>query len=148
MKVSIFSDKEISKETLMKLTFIISIIMIVFCIINIFLMLYKNFYVDLGKITVFNEMNNSNFEELSYYVCDSKHKIIVSQYEKIDNMGNKNIYIKCTGKFDFYPSSTIFSVDIDNKTDRVYLENKKGELKEIWNKNDFSLIVSGVDQSE
>lgn len=140
MKVSRFSDKEISNESIMKFAFIIIIIMIIFCIIYIFLLLYEDFYIDLGEVTMFNETNNSNFEELRYYVCDSKHRIIISQHEKVDNMGNKNIYIKCVGKFDFFPSSTIFSIKIDDKTNKVFLENKKGELKEIWNKDEFSLI--------
>ena len=153
MKDSI--TKSISNKKIMNFTFIIDIILIIFFIICIFLLLYKNFYIDLNKLTMYNyidlnkptmynEKNNNNFEILCFDVFDREHKINISQHEEIDNAGNKIVYIKCKGQFSTSPSSTIFDIKIDDKTEKVYLENKKGELREIWNRNDGSLIKGSI----
>ncbi len=145
MRVSIFSNKEISKEKIFKFTFFITIIIIfIFTIIRLFLLTYNNFYVELSGLSIINKENNNSEQELSYYITDKKYDLVFSEYEVIDNIGNKDIHIKCTGKYNTMPSTQTCSVKIDNKINRVYLEDKNGNLREIWNKNEGSLIDAKI----
>ena len=59
-----------------------------------------------------------------------------------DATNGKEIYITPIGKFTYFdkPSRTFFYFNINNDTERVFLKDKKGNIKEIWNKDNGILI--------
>lgn len=129
---------------------IISIIKAVLISIIIILVLFLffqkieekcNFFVDINNLYVSyqaKEKIDENTIELTFCAIDSKFNLDF-KYEK--NNG-KDIYIEPLGKFTYFssPSRVYFYVNINENTERVFLRDKKGNIKEIWNKDNGVLI--------
>lgn len=100
-----------------------------------------NFAVDINNLYIsYNaeEKIDENTTELQFNVIDTKYDL---NFE-YDTTNGKDIYIMPVGKFTYFtkPSRTIFSFNIDEKTEKVFLKDKKGNLKEIWNRDNGILI--------
>ncbi len=57
-------------------------------------------------------------------------------------MNNKSLHIKIVGKFG-EPAGSFYSVDIDSTIKKIYLEDTKGNLLELWNK-DSGLLIEDI----
>ncbi len=100
-----------------------------------------NFNVDINNLYIsYNseEKIDENTIELQFNVIDTKYNL---NFE-YDTTNGKEIYIMPIGKFTYFdkPSRTIFYFNINKDTERVFLKDKKGNIKEIWNK-DNGIIV-------
>lgn len=100
-----------------------------------------NFDVNIDKLYIaYNaeEKIDENTTELQFNVLDTKFNL---DFE-YDTTNGKEIYIMPVGKFTYFtrPSRTIFYFYINNDTQRVFLKDKKGNLKEIWSKDNGILI--------
>lgn len=76
--------------------------------------------------------------------CDVIQDLLPSYLDKItsETTNGKDIYIIPVGKFAYFDkqSRTIFYFNINKDTERVFLKDKKGNIKEIWNKDSGILI--------
>ena len=63
-------------------------------------------------------------------------------YEVTEGMNNKSLHIKIVGKFG-EPAGSFYSVDIDSTIKKIYLEDTKGNLLELWNK-DTGLLIEDI----
>lgn len=100
-----------------------------------------NFNVDINNLYIsYNseEKIDENTTELQFNVADTKFNL---DFE-YDATNGKEIYITPIGKFTYFdkPSRTFFYFNINNDTERVFLKDKKGNIKEIWNKDNGILI--------
>ena len=100
-----------------------------------------NFTVDINNLYIsYNaeEKIDENRTELQFNVVDKKYNLGF----EYDTTNGKDIYIMPVGKFTYFikPSRTIFSFNINENTERVFLKDKKGNLKEIWNRDNGILI--------
>lgn len=81
----------------------------------------------------------TNNNELECYLYSEKYKYIkfCTQKIEIENEGGmKEIHLKIVGRDLFWGwSGTYETFRIDELTDKIYIEDKNGNLKEIWNKN-------------
>ena len=106
----------------------------------------------LSHSQVFVNVNDVNVEymykiedELMVYLYSEKYKkqsLSGEQYEVVDDEGNKEIYLKIAveGLIDYPFDKEIFSgrnevFKLDDSVKKIYIEDKKGNVKEIWNKN-------------
>lgn len=68
--------------------------------------------------------------ELKYYT-----------YEVTKDLRDKSMHIKIVGKYPFgEPAASFYSVDIDTSIKKNYLEDKKGNLLELWDKDTGFLV--------
>lgn len=100
-----------------------------------------NFAVDINNLYIsYNaeEKIDENTTELQFNVIDTKYDL---NFE-YDTSNGKDIYIMPVGKFTYFtkPSRTIFYFNINKDTERVFLKDKKGNVKEIWNRGNGILI--------
>ncbi len=111
----------------------------------------------LSSIEVFVNVNDVNVEymykiddELMVYLYSEKYKkhfLSGEQYEVVDDEGNKEIYLKIAVEgLIHFPRNEILSgrnefFKLDNSVKKIYIEDKKGNVKEIWNK-DMSVMSS------
>lgn len=75
------------------------------------------------------------------HIYNIKHSFnILESYTIEKEDGIKEIYIKFGGDHPIFGRSprgtrTVLELDIDETVDKIYLENEKGDLKEVWNPN-------------
>ena len=60
-------------------------------------------------------------------------------YKVTKDLNNKSLHIKMVGKFG-EPAGSFYSVDVDTSIKKIYLEDKNGNLLELWNKDNGFLI--------
>lgn len=129
-----------------KIAIIKTICIFIIIMLVIFLFLQEivskfNFDVDINNLYIsYNaeEKIDENTTELQFNVIDTEYNL---NFE-YDTTNGKDIYIMPVGKFAYFtkPSRTIFFFNINNDTERVFLKDKKGNIKEIWNKDSGILI--------
>ncbi len=118
-----------------------TILICIIIILSVFLILQQieekcEFFVDVNSFNIsYNreETLDDNTKELQFGVNDKKFNL----YFKYNETNGKDIYIETVGKASCFgpPSRTILTVNIKENTERVFLRDKKGNIKEIWNKN-------------
>lgn len=122
---------------------IFAVLLTIIILFNIYIALriydkYVEIFIDVDTIYIANsQKEKANGKEiLTFFLCHEKYNLQLSQYEKIENDGNKIIYFKVVGKYPFTSkvNRTYYSFDIDENTEKIYMEDKDGNLKEIWNK--------------
>lgn len=94
------------------------------------------FFVDINNLNIAyqsEEKLNENTIELEFQAIDKKFNLDF----KYEETNGKDIYIVPVGKFTYWssPSKTYFYANINENTERVFLKDKKGNVKEIWNKD-------------
>ena len=99
---------------------------------NTYYVTIKKTYDDKEKIITEEKIDETTIE-LQFNVIDTKYNL---NFE-YDTTNGKEIYIMPIGKFTYFdkPSRTIFYFNINKDTERVFLKDKKGNIKEIWNKD-------------
>lgn len=123
-----------------------AILIFIIIILSLFLVFQKieekcNFFVDINNIYISyqaSEKINENTIEMTFCAQSSKYNLEF----KYDKNNEKEIYVEPVGKFTFLSSSSrsYFYVDINENTERIFLKDKKGNVKEIWNKWNGFLI--------
>ena len=101
---------------------------------------YAKFYVDVNSLDIvyLGKEKYDGIDTLNFQICDKKYDLEFYQYEINENTNGKIIYVKTVGKCPFGQTARCYcSIEIDETVERIYLEDKKGDLKEIWNKNVF-----------
>ncbi len=132
-------------------TIIFTIILTIDIIIGIFiaymLLNNKEAFVDVNDVNVeyMFKLEDGEKEELRTYLYSEKYKkhfLIGNKYEIVDSEGNKEIYLKIAVKglinlsFDGTGNSGRNEFfELDENVKKIYIEDKKGNLKEIWNKD-------------
>ncbi len=110
-------------------------------IIIIILIFNVKFNINLDEIYVGyrqESVTEENRELLFYFTIQKNGMLEFYNYEKIDSTGRKEIHIKISYKLE--PTTDkgcmFFKiVEIDENTDKVFIENGKGNQKEIWNRD-------------
>ena len=105
-------------------------------------------FVDVNDVNVEYMFTHEDDEtkRLEVYLYSEKYKkhlLDRDKYEVVDDAGNREIYLKIavealpSGLFngDSYYSGTNQSIKLDDNVKEIYIEDKKGNLKEIWNKD-------------
>lgn len=118
-----------------------TILIFIIIILVLFLFLQEvvtrfEFSVDINNLWInylSAEKLNENTIELEFQAIDTKYNLIF----KNEETNGKDIYIEPVGKFTFWmpPSRTNIVVNINEDTERILLKDKKGNIKEIWNKD-------------
>ena len=129
-----------------KIAIIKTICIFIIIVLLLFLFLQEivpkfNFDVDINKLYIsYNteEKIDEDTTELQFNVVDTKFNL---DFE-YDTKNGKEIYIIPIGKFTYFdkPSRTICYFNINKDTERVFLKDKKGNIKEIWNKDNGIII--------
>lgn len=130
-----------------KITSIIKAILIsIIIILVLFLFLQEvvskfEFFVDINNLHIeyqSEEKMNESTMELVFQAIDKKFNLDF----KYEETNGKDIYIEPVGKFTYWssPSRTYFFANINENTERVFLKDKKGNIKEIWNKDNGILV--------
>lgn len=132
------------------ITIIFAIILTIDILLAIPMALYffhKNidFLVDVNSINVsLSQKNNINGkQELIFEMIDSnrKYDLLGFNYEVVEDNQNKSVYVKVVGKLSWGTiSRSYFHIEIDEYINHICIEDKKGKVKEIWNKNTGLLV--------
>lgn len=131
-----------------KIISIIKAILILVIIILVFFLFLQEvvskfeFFVDINDLHIeyqSEEKMNESTIELVFQAIDKKFNLDF----KYEETNGKDIYIELVGKFTYWssPSRTYFFANINENTERVFLKDKKGNVKEIWNKDNGVLNV-------
>lgn len=122
---------------------IITVLILIICGMSVLIFLrYNEFYVNIDDIfiesvqpKIEDSNNKKNTFMFNIYDYDLKNEYKCYKYEVVENTGIKTIHIKTVGKYPFYGGSVLwYYVEIDETIDKIYLEDKKGNLREIWDK--------------
>lgn len=121
-------------KAVIKTILISAIIILLLLLVLQYICIHMEFFVDVNTVPIVyvgQKKNNENILQLVFESWDKKSDLSFKHEEKEDNV----IYIKVVKKYNFNNSfRTFFYVDINENTKQVYLEDKQGNLKEIWNK--------------
>lgn len=112
----------------------------------------KELFIDVNDVNTeymfTNEHDGKDCLEVYLYSEKYKrHRIIGEQYEVVDDAGNKTIYLKITvsalpiDNGMGYINGTNALFKLDESVKKIYIEDQKGNLKEIWNK-DMKVMTS------
>ena len=121
---------------------IMVILLIINILINVFYVLLDKceFFVDVNYIHIYNDdirVRKSDNKILEYHfnINHEKYILLCDEYEKIDSLGNKTIYVKYTGMFNYGKGiRTVYQFEVTDNLERVYFVDLKGNKREIWNK--------------
>lgn len=133
------------------ITIIFTIIVTINIIIGSLLLLHGistiEFNVDVNDVQTSVGIEEGMFEEERFTVSLSSEKFIILCNEKVltDESGNKILYLKTFGKFssiseffnkDKKPRTTQYEYSKDEieNIDKIYIQDKKENTREIWNK--------------
>lgn len=129
-----------------KIAIIKTICIFIIIILLLFLFLQEvvskfNFNIDIDELSIIyntQEKIDENTTEIQFNALDTKFNLEF----KYDTTNGKDIYIIPVGKFTYFskPSRTIFYFNINKDTERVFLKDIKGNVKEIWNKDNGILV--------
>ena len=128
---------------------IFAIITTINVLVIIFLMLYiydsnAIFIYPIDELTGEIIEQYDEIEEKKYWnICINNIKYNFNELEKREiqrDDGGKEIHIRFGGAhrifgYDFQGTRTNFNIEIDESLDKIYVENIKGDLKEVWNKS-------------
>lgn len=90
-------------------------------------------------------------EKIGFYFWNNKNDII---YNIVEDKDNKEVYINIFGKYTLNPATQRWSTEITSNIDKIYVKDKEGNTKLIWDKNkgilveDISNNVRGSKQIE
>lgn len=128
-----------------KIKMIILVIILIISVIILGFVLFlslNDFFIDVNKIKAVCSYERA--ERVTFYVISEQYDLSFSKYEEIDEQGDKTVYLKVVGK---YPFKGIFrryvNFDIDDSVEKICMQDKKGNLKEIWNKSEGVLTDIG-----
>ena len=125
--------------------FIIILILIIILSVNIFLYCQesKTFYIDLNDISI---TNNSEFfhdsNEINFKLSHNTYTLFFDELITSDSENNKYLYIQLKGtlpKSEGLPQRTYLSYPY-GEFKKIFLEDLKGNTKEIWNEDEGYLI--------
>ena len=142
------------------ITIIFAITLTINIILAIFIMSIIAFNI-LRDTEIFIDVNDVNTEYmftdeyagtdyLEVYLYSEKYKrhlIYGDKYEVVDDAGNKTIYLKITvsalplNNSLGYINGRNETFELDESVKKIYIEDQKGNLKEIWNK-DMKVMTS------
>lgn len=119
-------------------------IVLIFVIITIILFglwcyvdVYANFFVDVNDVSVTLLTNENYAEQLLYDINITKYGLLLD-YEYLDS---NTIILKVWGKFNYGRGGrTAIAIDLDTDIKHIYLQDKKENIREIWNKECGSLL--------
>lgn len=82
-------------------------------------------------------------EFITFYMGTEQYNLKFSQYEVEENSDNKTVYLKVLGKYSFGDTCSRFyrTFDIDEALEKICIEDKRGNVKEIWNKKQGILVT-------
>ncbi len=122
-------------ETILIFIIIAIILFDLWCYITV----YAKFFVDINNINI-TYVADENSSTLLYDVSN-KDFVLLLEYEHLEN---NIIVVKVAGRYNFGNGSrTYIYVELDKNTEHVYFEDKKGNSKEIWDKNKGVLTEKG-----
>lgn len=103
------------------------------------------FFVDINSLYVSystKEVLDDDSIELQFNALDSKFNL----HFNYDESDEKYIYVEPVGDFPYSlsPSRTIFSVTVNKNTEKIFLRDKKGNMREIWNKDNGILLEDKI----
>ncbi len=138
-------------------TIICVIIITILVLINAFLLISKLYlnariYINVNEISAegWKSLDIHGKNAIFLYLEDKKYTMVYDLEEKIENDNNKSIYIKVEGILTGtkLKQEIKCSIDIDENTNKIYLEDKEGNVREIWNKDRGLLIkdITGTDK--
>lgn len=122
---------------------IFSIVLTVLIILTVLILAlnffqYAKFYVDVNELDIVysGKEKYDEIDTLIFQIRNKKYDLEFYQYETNENANGKIIYVKTVGKYSFSQTARCYcSIKIDENVEQIYLEDKKGNLKEIWNKD-------------
>ena len=127
------------------ITFVIILILIIILSVNIFLYCLKSktFYIDLNDISITNTsqfFHDSN--EINLKLSHNTYTLFFDELITSDLENNKYLYIQLKGTFpksEGLPQRTYLSYPY-GEFKKIFLEDLKGNTKEIWNEDEGYLI--------
>lgn len=101
---------------------------------------YAEFSININEIdiTCTQKENVNGKERLVFNLYSEDWNFYAYENEIIDSAEGKTIHCKIVGKYPLFNSRTAryyTEFHIDENIEKIYFENKKGELKEIWNRD-------------
>lgn len=78
-------------------------------------------------------------EKLGFYLWEDKKNIVIL-YNVIEDKENKEIYINISGKYSFSPTVQPWNTENTRGINKVYVRNKEGDTRLIWDKNQGLLV--------
>ncbi len=107
------------------------------------------FFVDVNDINIdypmYVEKNSDNSIQISFSMSDKRFFLYSKYDESNENSTDKNVYIEVVRQLRLFNPicRTAFSPKINANTERLFLKDKKGNVREVWNKFDGVLIERG-----
>lgn len=80
--------------------------------------------------------------KLGFYLWEDKKNIVIL-YNVIEDKENKEVYINVCGKYLFSPTVQQWNTENARDINKVYVRNKEGDTKLIWDK-DQGLLVKDI----
>ena len=121
---------------------IASIIIILLILLNF--VLYLDRFMTKARVNIeFDELSIEGWEyegKVGFYFYNNKNNIV---YDVVEDIDNKEIYIILKGMYTFQPLSQKWQSDINQDIERIYIQNKKGDTKLLWNKEE-GILVSDI----
>jgi hypothetical protein len=132
--------KDKIKSNIKAILIFIIIIIVVFTIAFHFFwhILKQGVYINVNDINVeYSYINQDNELEAFLYAQNHKYlRLDTQQFVVMNQNGMREIYIKICGRdFSFDIVGTYTYVKLDETVEKIYLEDKNGHVKEIWNKD-------------
>ena len=127
------------------ITFVIILILIIILSVNIFLYCLKSktFYIDLNDISITNTSDFfHNSSEINFKLFHNTYTLFFDELITNDSQDNKYLYIQLKGtlpKSEGLPQRTYLSY-LYGEFKKIFLEDLKGNTKEIWNEDEGYLI--------
>lgn len=98
-----------------------------------------DFYVNVNDVSAVCENEQLTF--MLYPENEVKYQVKSTEYEVLNEQNKKTVYIKIVGKY--APDGIgrwYVGIELDENLDKIYLEDLKGNTKEVWNKSEGSLV--------
>ncbi len=117
-----------------------AIILTLITIIGIFILSnFVEFFIDVNEISFgIGEAYPKDEEHLFFYLYSEKWELKIEHEEVSKENGEKIIYLKTTGKHFIGHNNTVSQyelINIDENVQAICIKDKKGQVKEIWNKD-------------
>lgn len=109
---------------------------------------YAEFSININEIdiTCTQKENVNGKERLVFELYSEDWNFYAYENEIIESAEGKTIHCKIVGRYPLFNSRTASyytEFHIDDSIEKIYFENKKGELKEIWNR-DLGVLTSDM----
>lgn len=134
--------KRYRKQLLKAIILTIEIMIILVGSLTIFLY-YAEFSIDVNKVGFsYSRLDNTSSSECVLFDLSNSNGLFISYTtsEVFEEDGNKSVYINFLGKYNFScPNSVTIrssvSVKKDNMLKQIYLRDKNGNVRKIWDKS-------------